>query len=323
MRLSAISDPFAALATDCEELSVRLQCPRCRANMNGLNCPRCAFQLQNNDGIMLALTPERTAHYARFIEDYERIREAEGRGGDSDDFYLNLPYMDVSDRNSNQWRIRARSFDHLLEYVLRPHLNGRPGRILDLGAGNCWMSFRLELAGFHPYSVDLLINDRDGLGAARHYRKHVPALFPRFQAEFTRLPFQNDQFDAAVFNASFHYVEDYEAALREAFRCISDGGMVVISDTPWYSREESGRQMVCERHAAFLARYGTASDSIRSLEYLTDQRLRDLAERLSIQWITVYPRYGFKWTMRPLVAKLLNRREPSRFRIYVARKALA
>jgi hypothetical protein len=111
--------------------------------------------------------------------------------------------------------------------------------------------------------------------------------------------------------------------LREALRCVRGGGIVVISDTPWYSKEESGRQMVSERHAAFLTRYGTTSDSIRSLEFLTDQRLRDLAERLSIRWITFSPRYGFKWAMRPLVAKLRNRREPSRFRIYVARKALA
>lgn len=325
MRGSAISDGFTAStpATDSEELGVRLQCPRCRAITNGLDCPRCLFQLRNSDGIILALPPERAAHYARFIEDYERIRSAEGRGSESDDFYLNLPYRDVSGRNGNQWRIRARSFDYLLEYVLRPHLRGRPGRILDLGAGNCWMSFRLELAGFHPCSVDLLINNRDGLGAARHYQNHLPALFPRFQAELTCLPFQNDQFDAAVFNASFHYAEDYEAALREAFRCISNGGIVVISDTPWYSKEESGRQMVSERRAAFLTRYGTASDSISSLEYLTDQRLRDLSEELSIQWITFSPRFGFKWSMRPLVAKLLNRREPSRFRIYVARKALA
>jgi SAM-dependent methyltransferase len=325
MRGSATQEGLAASAPaiDCEELGVRLQCPCCRARLQGFDCARCAFQLRNSDGIIQALTPARAAHYARFVEDYERIRAAEGRGSDSDDFYLNLPYRDVSGRSSDQWRIRARSYDHLLEYVLRPHLQGGPGRILDLGAGNCWMSFRLALAGFHPFSVDLLINDRDGLGAAEHYWKHLPKLFPRFQAELTRLPFHNGQFDAIVFNASFHYAENYEVALREALRCVRGGGIVVISDTPWYSKEESGRQMVSERHAAFLTRYGTTSDSIRSLEFLTDQRLRDLAERLSIRWITFSPRYGFKWAMRPLVAKLRNRREPSRFRIYVARKALA
>ena len=100
--------------------------------------------------------------------------------------------------------------------------------------------------------MDLLTNDHDGLGAAEHFRKHLPAMFPRFQAELARLPFQDEQFDAVIFNASFHYAEDYAATLREALRCVRSGGTVIVSDTPWYSSEESGRRMVAERSAAFL-----------------------------------------------------------------------
>jgi SAM-dependent methyltransferase len=182
------------------------------------------------------------------------------------------------------------------------------------------MSFRLALAGYHPVAVDLLANDRDGLGAAAHYEKHLPAMFPRFQAEIAHLPFQDEQFDAVIFNASFHYSEDYEATLREALRCARKSGIVIVSDTPWYSSEESGNKMVAERRAAFSQRYGTASDSIESLEYLTSDRLRRLEEQFSIRWTTYSPRYGFKWALRPFVAKLRRRREPSQFRIYAARK---
>jgi ubiquinone/menaquinone biosynthesis C-methylase UbiE len=145
-------------------------------------------------------------------------------------------------------------------------------------------------------------------------------MFPRFQAEIARLPFQDEQFDTIIFNASFHYSEDYGITLREAFRCVRKGGMVIVSDTPWYSCEESGRQMVAERRAYFTDRYGTASDSIKSAEYLTDERLRTLEQQLSIQWTTYSPRYGFKWAMRPVLAKLHRRREPSRFSIYAAWK---
>ncbi len=182
------------------------------------------------------------------------------------------------------------------------------------------MSFRLALTGYEPVAVDLLTNDLDGLGAAEHYRKYLRQLFPRFQAEFSGLPFQDGQFDCVIFNASFHYSSDYEAALREALRCVRSGGLLIISDTPWYSSEDSGNKMVAERQAAFRERYGTASDSIHSLEFLTDARLRLLEEKLSISWTVHRPRYGFKWKMRPLIAKLRNQREPSRFRIYAARK---
>ncbi len=301
-------------------LDVAIQCPHCRADIGGLECMLCGFQMRISRGIVHALPPERVAHYARFMEEYERIRAAEGRGSENEDFYLSLPYNDVSGRNSKQWHIRARSYDYLIRHVLKRNPQNGGARILDLGAGNCWMSFRLALAGYRPFAVDLLCNDSDGLGAAAHYQKHLPELFPRFQAEITHLPFQNEQFDAVIFNASFHYSEDYAATLREAFRCVKSGGMVIISDTPWYSRENSGRQMVSERRATFSQRYGTASDSISSLEYLTDERLRILAEQLLFRWTIHSPHYGFKWAARPLLAKLHRRREPSRFRIYVARK---
>ncbi len=301
-------------------LGVLLKCPRCGSNTIGLDCPCCAFRMEVADGIVHALPPERAAHYAQFVQDYERIRMAEGRGSESDEFYLSLPYKDISGNNMKQWQIRACSYDYLIRHVLKEGDQCKGRRILDLGAGNCWMSFRLAMSGFQPFAVDLLTNERDGLGAAVHFRTHLPQLFPRFQAEMGHLPFRDGQFDAIVFNASFHYTEDSEATLRDALRCVRSGGMVIISDTPWYSKEESGRQMVNERHAAFLGSYGTASDSIESIEYLTDARLQILEERLSIRWRIHSPQYGLRWAMRPLIAKLRRRREPSRFRIYVTRK---
>lgn len=304
-----------------EELSypaVRLRCPVCYSDIAGLDCEACGFRMMVREEIVHAMSPERAAHYARFIADYERIRTAEGRGSQSEEYYLGLPYIDATGRNSNQWRIRALSYDCLMKRVLQP-FSGR-GKILDLGAGNCWMSFRLALAGYDPVAVDLLTNDRDGLAAAVHYQQRLSKPLPRFQAEAANLPFQDAQFDAVIFNASFHYAEDYEVVLHEAIRCLKVGGMVIVSDTPWYSRAESGALMVTERQAHFLARYGTASDAIPSKEFLTDERLKVLEEKLSIRWETYRPRYGFKWAMRPWLAKLRRRREPSRFRIYVARK---
>jgi SAM-dependent methyltransferase len=311
-----------ALSYDAAPLGIGLRCPRCHAGVPSLSCLQCGFTLRVDRGIAHALPLDRATHYSQFIEDYEQIRAAEGRGSDSDEFYLGLPYCDVTGRNSKQWQIRARTYDCLLGQVLKPSLPAG-GRILDMGAGNCWMSFRLALAGYKPIAVDLLTNQSDGLEAAEHYRNHLPRLFPRFQAELENLPFQSGQLDAAIFNASLHYAEDAEGALREALRCVRSGGMVIVADTPWYSREESGRQMVSERRASFLRRYGTASASIERMEYLTGERLQASEEGLSIRWTIYSPRYGLRWAMRPLLAKLRNKREPARFRIYVARKAPA
>jgi SAM-dependent methyltransferase len=301
-------------------LAVRLRCTRCKANIDQLDCQFCGLQMAVDNGIVNALPPDRAAHFARFIDDYERIRAAEGRWSRQDDFYLSLPYRDISGNNSKQWTIRARSFDYLMKHVLDRDLQSNGARILDLGAGNCWMSYRLALANCRPVAVDLLTNDRDGMGAAEHFRERLPAMFPRFQAELASLPFQAEQFDAVIFNASFHYAEDSVATLREALRCVRSNGTVIILDTPWYAHDASGRRMVAERSSAFVERYGTASDSIESLEYLTDERLRTLEEQLGIQWTIFRPWYGLNWAMRPLIATLCNRREPSRFNIFAARK---
>ncbi|AXC13291.1 Methyltransferase type 11 [Acidisarcina polymorpha] len=313
-QLSASTSNLAA------HLELGLRCPSCRAAVDGLSCDSCGFQMGVSDDIVQALPPDRVTHYAQFIHDYERIRAAEGRGSEDDEFYLGLPYKDASGMNSKQWRIRARSYDYLQKHLLKQIPRSDGGLILDLGAGNGWMSYRLATAGYKPVAVDLLTNDRDGLGAAEHYRKLIPKLFPRFQAELACLPFQDAQFDAVIFNASFHYSEDYQATLGEALRCVRKSGLVIISDTPWYSSEDSGQRMVSERQAHFCRSYGTASDSIKSLEFLTEERLRRLEEYFSIQMTAYSPYYGLQWAARPLLAKLRNKREPSQFRIFAARR---
>lgn len=295
-----------------------LRCPLCRNDVVGMECRRCGFSFEVDDGIICTLTPDRLAYYAHFIDDYERIRAAEGRGSNNEEFYLSLPYKDTTGRNRNQWKIRSRSYDALQRCVIRKM--APESHILDLGAGNCWMSFRLSLAGHRVCAVDLLTNRNDGLAAAVHFRSHLPADVPRFQAELRNLPFSSDQFDAAIFNASFHYSEDYEETLTEVLRCLKSGGQLIIMDTPWYSSEQYGEQMVAERQALFERRYKTASASIRSMEFLTDARLRRLEQMLSIRWHVYRPWYGLRWAMRPLTAWLLGRREPSKFRIYVAKK---
>lgn len=308
-------------SSELSTLQVLIRCPRCKANLRGLECPFCGFAMRASRGIVHSLPPNRAAYFARFVSDYERIREAEGRGSASDEFYLNLPFKDISGANEAHWRVRARTYEHLMERIF-PASNTRGWKVLDLGAGNGWLSYRLALAGLCPVAVDLLTNDFDGLGAATHFEQKLRGLFPRFQAELACLPFQSDQFDAAVFNASFHYAENFTNTLLEALRCVKPGGLVVIADTPWYSHDESGKAMLAERRETFLRRYGTTSDSIRCQEYLTNHRLQALSEQLSIEWQIFRPRYGWLWALRPVRAKVLGRREPARFRIYVSKKRL-
>src|SRR5262249_43966515 len=153
----------------------------------------------------------------------------------------------------------------------------------------------------------------DGLGAAQYYHAQRIRPFPCFHAEMDRLPFQNRQFDAVVFNASFHYSTDYEVTLQEAVRCLRRPGYLVIADSPFYRRAQSGERMLAERKVNFCQRFGLASDSVASKEYLTAEILSDLARRLGLDWNVAKPWYGFNWALRPVKARVLGRREPSKF----------
>jgi len=235
-----------------------------------------------------------------------------------------LPYRDLTGRNSWQWAIRAKTFRYIERKIL-PQLAGEKNSslaILDLGAGNGWMSNRLSLAHHRPVAVDVLTNSYDALGAASLYHRGPHEQFPRFQAELDNLPFSDGQFDVAVFNASFHYSENYVRTLAEAIRCLRPGGAVLIADSPTYRLEFSGRRMQQERHRDFQNRYGFRSDGLASCDYLTPERLIALEARHDLRWQIHKVWYGFKWAARPLIANARGQREPSQFFLYSAQVKL-
>lgn len=300
-------------------MSFIFTCPGCRAQLTidgeRAECPGCRAHYERQGGIWQFLHVERTHALERFIEEYTTVRHAEGRGGTGPAFYRALPFEDKSGRFREDWRIRAASFQALLEQVVVPYEQQRrhPLRVLDLGAGNGWLSYRLALRGHSVAAVDLLAEAQDGLGAYIHY----DAAFIPVQAEFDRLPFDDNQFDIIIFNASFHYAVEYCATLAEALRVLGMGGRLVIMDSPVYRSAASGAQMVREREDYFLQTYGFRSDAMPSEHYLTYARLEELATALKLRWHMIRPFYGLKWALRPLRARLRGRREPAAFLLIV------
>jgi SAM-dependent methyltransferase len=323
-------DEFVPAETDIAH-SIRLRCPVCghsdqsmtltQGVLPGHACSYCGFTFVREGRIWKALTPAREQRFQQFMIEYETVRLREGRGSAGAHFYLELPYKDVTGHNAWQWKIRSRSFGFFYQRIL-PWLEYRYKSgldVLDIGAGNCWLSYRLALRGHRPTSVDLLTNTLDGLGAAHHYIDFLPRPFDLFQAEMDRLPFDCAQFDVAVFNASFHYSEAYVRTLQETLRCLRRPGHLLIIDSPYYRNDESGQQMLEDKHLIFQSEYGFPSDSIRSREYLTPDTLNELALEHGIEWKQFEPWYGVGWALRPLKARLLRRREPAKFYVLWAR----
>lgn len=293
-----------------------IACPECRTSLAGDGrCPACRTEYRETDGVWELLGADRASRYAPFLADYAAIRAAEGRGSEDPEYYRRLPDHDPAHPLAWQWAIRRKSFETLRQHVVAGLPDG--ARILDLGAGNGWLSHRLALAGHRPCAVDINTDPADGLRAARHFEPS----WPRLRAEFDRLPLAAAQADLVIYNASFHYAADAVATLREALRVLRPRGRVVILDTPLYHHDAAGRQMVAEKHAGFEAKYGTRSDHLSCLEYLTWDGLRALGGEVGLRFTWKVPWYGWRWALRPWRAKLRRQREPSRFAVVVGSRA--
>ncbi|MDB5710377.1 MAG: hypothetical protein JWL96_2447 [Sphingomonas bacterium] len=258
----------------------------------------------------------------RFRRDYGAHRAAEGRGYSGEEL-LCLPYL-TRGRWAKQWAVRTRSFDAFVARVVVPlrRAAGRPLQVLDLGAGNGWLSYRLALAGDDCIAIDIRDDDIDGLGAAAALQRH--ASFTCVPASFDALPVAEDAADLAVFNAALHYATDLEATLREAARTVRAGGQLVILDSPFYARAADGAAMVAEKHAQSESRFGARADTLLALpfiEYLTPDRLAIASAPLGLIWRRRRVRYPLWYEARPLLARLRGQRRPSRFDLWTARVA--
>lgn len=260
------------------------------------------------------MASDRLNFYDEFLENYTRVRIAEGRGQYDRATLHELPLCPDQHPLARQWKIRARSYSRLLR-LLQQQL--KPGdRILDVGAGTGWLSHRLYLAGFSPCAIDLSVDSADGLGVAGSF----DADWPRLQAEFDRIPLADERTDAVVYNASFHYCVDQRQALAEALRVLRPGGLLAIIDSPIYTDPASGLAMLEEQQRYFERLIGERSDVLRSTGFLTRDQLTLLARMLDLDWHFERPWYGVRWAIRPLLAKLRRQRQPAKFAIAWAYK---
>ncbi len=300
--------------------AIRFACPTCgmplaAGTADRLDCVDEGTAYTKVDGIWRMLPPGRAAYFERFIREYETIRRAEGRSSLDPAYYQSLPYRDLSGRRARDWRMRLASFLTLQRQVL-PELEKRIGRaltVIDLGAGNGWLSHRIAARGHAVAALDLVVSREDGLGAHRFY--HEP--FTPVQAEFDHLPFVTGTVDLAIFNASLHYSTSYEASLLECRRVLAACGSLVIMDTPIYTKRESGEAMVRERENRFLRTHGFASNSLPYESFLTADRVRQLADELGIAWTLLSPALGPRWWIRRGIDRLRAGHEVARVPILV------
>ncbi|KQV56076.1 MULTISPECIES: bifunctional 2-polyprenyl-6-hydroxyphenol methylase/3-demethylubiquinol 3-O-methyltransferase UbiG [unclassified Caulobacter] len=262
-----------------------------------------------------------SADLAGFAAAYARHRAAEGRGH-SGEALMALPYLRGGPL-ARQWAVRARSFETLVGDVVAPLAKrlGRPLSVLDLGAGNGWLSWRLALAGHSAIALDIREDEVDGLGAARALAARAEGRMQLRPGSFAAISAPDASVDLAVFNAALHYALDLPAVLAEAARVVRPGGRLAIVDSPFYRREADGVAMVAEKKAGASQRFGEGADVLLAppfIEFLTRARLAEASAASGLAWRRRRVLYPLWYEARPLLARLRGQRVPSRFDVWMS-----
>jgi 2-polyprenyl-3-methyl-5-hydroxy-6-metoxy-1,4-benzoquinol methylase len=165
-----------------------------------------------------------------------------------------------------------------------------PGaRVMDFGAGSCWLSRDLALLGCDVTAVDI---SRNALDLGRRFNDKHP-----FADEMTidyhcfdgvNLGLPDGYFDTIVCFASFHHVADQDQVLRHFHRLLQPGGIAAfIEPGPVHSRQpQSQLEMrnygVLERdidvHRIWRTAEALGFSDIKLARYMPDPSLLGLAE---------------------------------------------
>ncbi len=93
--------------------------------------------------------------------------------------------------------------------------DAKPGTILDIPSGNCWLFSELASGEWEYFSADLF--------TSTSIRK-----FERVDLN-KQLPYDNEYFDYVACLEGLEHIENYHHALREFYRILKKDGMLLIS----------------------------------------------------------------------------------------------
>jgi SAM-dependent methyltransferase len=251
-----------------------------------LSCASCGRGYPLVDGIATLISAEDLDRYQPFLAHYRRVRAAEGWLVDPAT-WRTLPYPPPDMPHAALWRRRSRSFERLLA-VLADRGRGRPLAILDLGAGNCWLTWQLARRGHRVEALDINVDASDGLGAVP---EDAAGAFGRTQAALERLPYMAGQLDVVVAAASLHYARDLAAATAEIARILRPGGAMILLDTPLYRTAAAGQAAVARRLADQRLHYGSDGAGTSGSGYIVVWALRHACRRAGLSYREV-PLHG-------------------------------
>lgn len=226
-----------------------LLCPACKGRSLGLEvaredgrevregrlaCAGCGRSYPVREG-MADLLGDPPAHVVREMEAWGSMRPAPRSSRHEDvrsrESLLALPMLEGMEgprHDFETWRRHGRAVFALCEGG-----DWRGRRVLELGAGRCWLSAYLARQGAEVVAVDILDDGDIGLGCADVFLEDGP-FFDRVLCDMQDLPFEADCIDAVVATAALHHAPRPDTLFGEIARVLKPRGVLLAANEPLY-----------------------------------------------------------------------------------------
>lgn len=242
---------------------MRLLCPNCHekmepddrrleadfapfpANPPPFICPQ-GHLFHYQDGVLQLLADDFAVELSRFTAVFSQMRNATQKRLLDASVYPQLPFIEPV---STSWEWRLRQYDlevigqrlpALTVNALGPANSGRKLRLLDVGAWNGWLSYRLAMMGHEVTAVDYFIDEYDGLAAKKFY----PAEWQAIQMDLTDLSVLDTVFDAVILNRCLQFAPDPLRMLTQARTRLAPGGCLILTGLQFFAHTRRKAQQV-------------------------------------------------------------------------------
>ena len=222
-----------------ETLLPILRCPGCRESLllttqsrrqdevwvGRLDCSSCGRQYPIENGLpLLFLDDDIWSVKAKEAAGWVSLHKSLGiyeTGPESIDHQI--PYTD-----EEPWPKVAHNFDAALDQL---ELTGSE-QILDLGAGRGWAAKKFATLGCQVIALDVVPDERIGLGRATALMERVGTYFERVIADGENLPFIDGSFDLVFCSAALHHSSHLRLLSQNIGRVLRQGGRLIAINEP-------------------------------------------------------------------------------------------
>lgn len=242
-------------------MNLTLHCPNCRERLDigdwrlemvtthyllsNIQCPN-GHTFTYHDGVLVLLADSFAARLGQFTADLSHARDASQKRLVEPALYPQLPFI----KTAESWEWRMRQYDLA---VVQRAINGRSGlKILDVGAWNGWLSYRLALQGHQVTAVDYFIDEYDGLAAKKFY----PVQWQAIQLDLGDLSVLETPFDVVILNRCLQFAPDVAEMVAQARARLAAGGILLITGLQLFADAAPKAQQVAAYRQTHRQQFG-------------------------------------------------------------------